>query len=925
MLIGGFAALGAGAGMYMGIIKNAKEISSITVMPDIYSSKIVDLSGRETTRLKGEENRVYILYDDMCQDLLDAFVAIEDERFYSHSGIDFKGIVRAGYTALESGFEQTQGASTITQQLIKNNVMKLTKNTVITKLQEQYLAIKYEKLMVEANTNDKKKAKDKILEIYANTIYLGHDYYGVMTAAKNYFNKEVKDLSLSECAVIAAITQNPVKYRPDYKPEDNRKRQESVLDKMLELGMITTQEYNYAMNDDVYSRVKQPGEVESASRINEAEDGNFHSYFDDALIKSVVEDLQKSGYSKSVAYNMLYNGGLTIVSTQDQEIQGIMDKYLRDDNSYPADLYKTQIQYYLTTTNRVTGDTKNLEFNETLKSTERLDELADEFRQKQLEPNDDYVDRRMYIPQPQAAMVVMDYHTGAVKGLNSGRGDKEGNLMFNRAVEGARQPGSVFKILAAYAPALEDGLITPSTLIKDEPFSYGGKQFSNWWGSGYRGYQTVRAGIVQSMNILAVKTMVNTGLDRCFKFLLDLGFTTLVEEEWHADGKKYTDIGAATALGGLTKGVTILETTAAYGAIANSGNYIKPYLYKHVLDHDGNVILENPNEERVVMKKSTAYMLTDMMQEVITGASGTGKRAKFENVDMPIAGKTGTTSATKDLTFVGFTPYYVAGIWFGYDIPETMDGSGSYQLPIWRKVMEEIHQNLEYMEFQMPLDSVAEVGICMDSGLIATDLCMRDGRGSRAIYQIFERGKEPTETCNVHTVVTYDTSTGMRASEFCPVEYRRTITGVVVADDNVSDWSYQIAESIYNGPTCIYHTGYRSQEPFTFSTPNPNQWQPSETQPPDYVPTEEPPTNPADYQFQTDPPAVDPTVDPAANPVTEAPFVAPSVSEPTVDPYLQFPESPVYEHTEEPTIRLDDNPEMPTADSQESIDNFFSP
>jgi penicillin-binding protein 1A len=297
------------------------------------------------------------------------------------------------------------------------------------------------------------------------------------------------------------------------------------------------------------------------------------------------------------------------------------------------------------------------------------------------------------------------------------------------------------------------------------------------------------------------------------------------------------------------------------------------------------------------------------MQGVVTDPNGTGKKAKFP-FDMPIAGKTGTTSENKDLTFVGYTPYYVAGIWTGYDMPAPLNNAGSYHLDLWRKVMEEIHQDLEPKEFEMPLDSVAEVRVCMDSGLLVSDLCLRDGRGSRGISQIFERGKEPTETCNVHAIVTYDTSTGMRASEYCPDEYKRTITGIVVPDSQVSDWTYQIAESIYNGPTCIYHTGFRfSDQPPSYITPDPNQWS-TEAPPPAETPL------PGDF-FATGAPEENP-----AEPAEDAQIEAPDLSNPTQEALLEYPEDDVQEYTEEPGIRLEGNPENPVIDLPASVDDY---
>jgi penicillin-binding protein 1A len=903
VLVGGFAAAGAGVGLYMGVIKNAPVVN-VSIRPDIYTSIIYDSTGvTELDRLKGEENRVYIASEKIPSNLKNAFVAIEDERFYQHDGIDVQGIIRAGVTMVETRFGRTEGASTITQQLIKNNVNKLSSNTVVTKLQEQFMAVQFEKeLEKQENYKTKARAKDHILEVYLNTINLGHGYYGVQTAAKNYFNKEVMDLSLSECAVIAAITQNPSKYTPDNKPEENRKRQLLVLDKMLELNMITGEEHSAAKDDNVYERV-------SGNEIIIEESTSVHSYFIDALVSQLLSDIQTTTKLGAIeASNLIYNGGLKIYATQDERIQKIVDSAMLVDSYYPPELLEYEIQYLITVTNSITGKETNYSETAVIKSSEDAAAQFEEWRKKYVEStNEKYTERKFIIPQPQVGMTVIDYHTGQVKAIAGGRGGKTDNRMFNRAVDAVRQPGSVFKILASYAPGIELGKIGPSSIIVDEPFSYNGHQFHNWWGETYKGPQTVRAGIEQSMNILAVKNMVeNVGIEDAFKILQRFHFAKVIEGE-DINGEYKTDKTASAALGGLTYGVTPLEMTAAFGAIANDGFYNKPVFYTKVLDHDDIVIIDNEPKPEEILKKSTAYILTDMMRGVITSSNGTGRTAKFKTIDMPIAGKTGTTTDSKDLTFAAYTPYYAAGIWTGYDQPKEMDTPNQhFHLDIWRDVMEEIHKDLEYKDFEKP-GNVDMIYICQDSGLLATDFCWNDARGSRVVETPALAGNSPADYCNLHGAVTVDTSTGRKASPYCPPHLTKTIVGIVVKDEYVTDYSYQIPSSVYNGPVCGVH-GASSEEYPGVSTETPR----NSAEGPD---TETPLIPP---EFQNTEQLVPPDQSVSEQPVTDAPIESapPSVETPTewIEPSANPPWDiiePIEDHN------------YPVVDEPLSIDDFI--
>lgn len=805
LLISGFAATGAVAGAYFGIIQGAQKISAPKILPNIYTSYIVDQDMNEIVRLEAKENRTYVGFEQIPQSFKDALVAIEDERFYSHNGIDMRGIFRALWVNLTDDSGRVEGASTITQQLIKNNILERQRNTLESKLQEQYIAIQYEKYLVENHGGSKRSAKNYILEVYMNSISFGYNINGVQAAARYYFDKDVSELTLSESAVIAGITQWPTRYVPDRHPEANAKRREMILDKMLELELITQREFDDAMADDPYERISQSAQV-----LARQEDSTY-TYFTDQILESVAKDLRDNLLVSSIeeAYNYIYNGGLKIVSTQDFAMQEIMDVSFADDSFFPVSDFKIDVQYTVSTRNRLTNKVTHHPMRRgSVKSMGEVDALVESMRDKILGTNDDIeAEQIIRTPQPQAAMIVIDYRTGEVKAMTGGRGDKQVSLGLNRATASTRQPGSVFKVPASFAPGIDMGLITPATVIDDVPFETGGHTFKNWY-SGYRGLSTVRMGIYDSMNVLTVRNMNNIGIDNCFNYLLNFGFTTLVERE-EIGGKIYTDRTLSTALGGLTRGVTQLEVAAAYGAMANGGMYVKPKFYSKVYDHDGNIILGHPEEPRRVLKAQSAYLLTNMMQDVLT--QGTGTACRFKEVKMPIAGKTGTTTDTKDLSFVGYTPYYVASIWLGYDQGEPMYEDKGYHKQLWRDIMEKIHANLEYKEFERP-EGIVSASVCRQSGQLGVSgLCGYDPRGNMIRSELFMAGTVPNESCAVHVRLSMDTSTGMRAGPFCPpdlVETQIRIIRPIPYDGSAvpNDRQYEIRRDALGGQECVFHS-----------------------------------------------------------------------------------------------------------------------
>ena len=748
------AAIGLCIGAWYSIIKSAPTLNTSDIVPSNYTSIIYDDNGVEIDKLHGEENREYVTLDLIPQDLQNAVIAIEDERFYEHNGIDPKGIIRALIIDIKER-DFSQGASTITQQLIKNEMLTSDKR-ITRKIQEQYLAVKYESEL-EETLGSKKAAKDYILELYLNTISLNHGLNGVGAAAEYYFGKEVSDLSLAECACIAGITKNPSRYSPISNPEANKERQTLVLDKMLELGYIDQSQYDTAMAEDIYSHL-----VGKASSDEDSE--ALHNYFVDHLIVTLAEDLQtERGLTKQEAYNLIYSGGLQIYSTMSQDIQTRLEQVFADDSLFPPSDTTYDATYTISVLNTETNEQEHHSESRNVSSREEAEAFAEEMKAMYVDDTHKLVLDNLAISNSlQAAMVILDYQTGNIKAIVGGRGAKSGDLVFNRATQAYRQPGSCFKVLAAYAPAIDQDIYSPGMFVKDEPFTVGSWAPGNWWGSSYRGYATVREGIRDSMNILAAKVIVDAGVFNAYNYLLNFGFENLTEG----------DVNANISLGGLTNGVTVLELTAAYGAIANGGIYMEPTPYTKVLDHDGNVLLEYDYEGKRVIKETTAFLLTDMMEDVVSGG-GTGGLARFQKNNMPVAGKTGTTNDDKDLVFAGYTPYYAAGIWMGYDTPKKISYDKSYHLIVWREIMDQLHDTLPYKDFERP-EGITTASYCAVQNASPIDgVCSADYYGAGYYGNMVSTdycvaATAPSSQCTAHSMYRICTESGLLAGPNCP-------------------------------------------------------------------------------------------------------------------------------------------------------------
>lgn len=800
VIVGGCSAFG----VVSGIIASAPTIQDIDATPTGYLTTVLDCEGNQTATLVASgSNRKYVTIDEIPLDLQHAFVAIEDERFYDHNGIDLKGIMRAAVKGVASGFHFSEGASTITQQLLKNTVFtEWTSEQSLAdkferKFQEQYLALQLEKVV----------NKDWILENYLNAINLGQNTLGVGVASERYFGKDVSELTLSECAVLAAITQNPARYNPISNPDANAERRLKVLNNMLEQGYITQEEYDEAINDDVYERIEL---------VNiELEDDNINSYFVDELTNEVIQDLiERLGYTETQAYKALYQGGLTIESTQDPAIQLICDQEVNNLENYPSDpkvsfSYRVSIKAPDGTVSNYSEQTMlsyyqsaNKNYNINFASEEDAIAAIEQYKADIMDEGDEVVEGSetlTYTIQPQAALTIIDQSTGEVKALVGGRGDKTANKTLNRATDTARQPGSTFKIIAAYAPALDAGGLTLATVQDDAPYNYGSGQGGavNNYDSRYRGFTTLREAITDSINIVTVKTLAEIGPSLGYDYIRNFGFTTVGIDE---SGNE------TLALGGLTNGVTNLELTAAYATIANGGTYIKPKFYTRILDHDGNVLIDNTSaESHTVLKETTAWLLTDAMKDVMT--QGTGSPAYFGS-SMAQAGKSGTTTKNRDCLFAGYTPYYSCVVWGGYDdnAPQS-NGQTTYPKKIWKAVMSRIHEGLEYKDFPRP-EGIVTATVCKESGKLAIDgVCTNDPRGSAAYTEYFATGTAPTEYCDHHILANMCSESGQLAGPNCPYTYA---SGVYITGGTptTEDAPYLLTEEalanaclLHNAPT----------------------------------------------------------------------------------------------------------------------------
>lgn len=620
--------------------------------------------------IKGKENREWVDSDKIPDTLKNAVVAIEDERFYKHHGVDWVRTIGAVKGWLLGGTQY--GGSTITQQLIKN-ITADNDYSVKRKVNEIFRAFALEKEIDD---------KDRILVMYLNTIFLGYNSYGVQTAAMQYFDKDVSQLDLAESAVLAGLTNNPSIYDVYNHPEKVKERQETILAQMLDQKMISQEEYDAAVAEELHYRPYEEYQQEIKST---------YSYFTDEVIKDVINDLMtEKGYSRLVAENMVYSGGLNIYATIDTKVQNALDEVWANADNFP--------------------------------NTEKYGEI------------------------PQSAMVITDKQ-GNIVGIAGGRGEKTSSRGFSYASDARRQPGSSIKPLATYGPAMDAGIATPDTTVYDRALIQDAD--GNPWPMNDGKYPTGRAmtvkeGMTRSLNTISAQLLKQLTPQKSYEFMTQqLGFK-LVDSRTNEDGTVQSDIDLAPlALGALTDGVTVREMAGGFSTFINDGVYGGTRTYTKVTDSEGNTIMENtPNTDKGFTNVRTAYYMLDCLQNVT--AHGTAYGIQLDGVET--GGKTGTTTSNTDIWFCGITPKYSGAVWVGYEHNYRLDGLyGRNAANIWLAVMQKVHAGDSGLVFDSHPQDFEEVTYCMDTGLLASGACRAAGRAATGR---FWKDKVPTETCS---------------------------------------------------------------------------------------------------------------------------------------------------------------------------------
>lgn len=853
---------------FVNILTTAPEIDPYSINSGFEETSLIfDKDKNLLEKVETAEYRTFVKLNKVPQFLKDAFISIEDERFYEHPGVDPKGILSSLYENFKAG-GVVRGASTITQQLIKNTFLS-NEQTLTRKLKEIYLALNLET----------KLSKDQILESYLNMISLGQNSYGVQEASRTYFSKNVDEINIAQAALLAGIVKGPNIYQPFYRVSPLKfdeatmrkigeteilgekyilvfntksvQRQKVILKKMLELGKINQAEYDEAINFDVVASLKPSAKKET----------EITSYATDYVKNQVVEDLmEKYQITKQKAQERLFTGGLRIYSTIDTKVQKDLDEVNRNFNGillgdlkrYKAPLlvdrnldkagnivdkdgnlvyykkenlltddgylfipkgefsinangdlaitssrilaYKksTDIQDYYTIdgaknllTHRVGGlavpDAYYLrqarhsliikaEFFEKNNKFYKVNETGNLFINPEY-----FYNNKTGLVQPQSATVIMDYKTGHIVAMIGGR-DVKGSRILNRATDTARQPGSSMKPLAVYLPALDNGFTAASPILDIPMITADGKVWPNNVYTGFKGITTLRESLIYSINVSSARTLKKIGIPTSIKYLKKLG---IINEEnpskdnfvQASENKTHNDENLASlALGGMTKGVSPLDMTAAYSAIANDGVYNEPIIYTKVLDKDGNIVLEKEAKQRRVVSPQIAYVMKDILRS--TAYEHTGKNAIIKG--QASAGKTGTTDYNADFWFVGFTNYYTAATWMGNDSPKiTITQNSWLAAKLWGHIMTKIHQDKESKpQFAQP-DGIVKAYVCTKSGKKPNQFCSSDPRGV-VREEIFAKGTEPTETCNVHVALEVNSSNNKLATEFTPEELKIT-------------------------------------------------------------------------------------------------------------------------------------------------------
>jgi len=633
----------------------------------------------------------------MPDDLINAFTSVEDHRFFTHNGVDW---IRTGSAVFSYFFGAGDfGGSTITQQLVKN-LTGDNENSIQRKVQEIFRALHLEEEM----------SKEDILEMYLNIVFLGNNCYGVQAAANTYFDKDVSELSLVECAALASIVQNPSKWDPKLYPENNEYRRRVILKEMLSQGLITRAEYDEAYNAelDLYSWKQNIPEEEK-------KDSKYTSWYTDAVISESISLLAKKyEVPKNIAQSMFFRGGYQIITALDPEIQEIIEKYYE----------QTPSAYF----------------------------------------------RNSEVLNHEAAFIIIDPHTGQIKGLVGGRGEKTGSRIFNRATQATRSPGSSMKPIGSYALAIDKGIINYGTVMDDTPYIASG---TGGWprnsNNRYGGLVTIEYALAHSKNTFPVKLVAQLGVNTVYNFLSDkLGISTLVD-----NGRRSDKNLSALAIGGMTYGVTLREITTAYGIFPAGGVFTDSYTVISILDANGNVVVNNEPERHIAISEQSAQTMVKLMESVIDYGTAYSYTKTVQKMKLSVAGKTGTTDNNFDKWFIGYSPYYVAGSWIGYDQNQNL-GSTHGHITVWDAIMAEIHKTkftskgIKLKSFDT--DYLISAKFCKDSGKLITDVCNADPRGSRVNTGYYTKETLPTEECDVHVFARVCATCGKVAGDNCPEE-----------------------------------------------------------------------------------------------------------------------------------------------------------
>ena len=609
----------------------------------------------EYTRLHGEINRIWVDYDEIPKNLANAFIALEDKRFYLHKGVDW---YRLGGVISSLSFDE--GASSITQQLIKN----------VTDHREVTIVRKYNEILSALNL-EKNYDKKEILEAYLNVVYLGSGCYGVKTAAETYFGKDLNELNLSECTVLASITKAPYSYNPLYNPEKNKSRQKYCLAQMLDQGMITHAEYNEALKYDLIL-TNDSRYVASEEKVQEEKEEQYQNFYIDFVIDQVISDLvSQLGYTRSEATKMIYYGGLQIDCAVDPKIQNILE-----------DVYSRRSAF----------------------------------------PNPNETDTKEH-PAVQSSMTIMDYK-GRVVAIVGQAGKKDGARCLNRAADSPRQPGSSIKPLSVYSPAIEKNAITWSTYVKNQAIAQNGKLWpKNVDGSTSGSSRTVQYALEVSLNTVPARIV--------YDGILPGGVSTCLDYMTNHFHLKHVDMVNDASLppvcvGAMTYGATTLEMAAAYATFGNGGMYYKPYCYYEVRDSAGQVILSNRDAQgEQALSADTADVMCELLQTVPISSYGSGYTVQ----NFHVMCKTGTTDEDMNRWFCAGTPYYVCAIWYGYDLAKNMHTSVNPCGRIFLDVFSKIHRNLDSsMTFPKSVATIKKA-YCSRTGLLAGRNCGVGGYG----------------------------------------------------------------------------------------------------------------------------------------------------------------------------------------------------